>query len=692
MGYFEQIREENEAVRERYELAADRVNRILLGECRVKEPYKAYFQFTAEFLSFVTDTVHLVETNKIKEFTEAQLEEQNKKLYCDITGKAYETSYANPVYAVSLLGEEYGPLLGFLYTELRALAAYAFEEKLFEITIAMELYLEILNLMEEEDTDAKSIKSAIYYYVSDYCGEEAVKRLREKLDPSWSFAAAVIHNEDLSDLRYLYYFGEFISENEIKTARFLNSLSEEAIETMAATFTKGYEKGFENAGINLASKKTVELRWHIGFERMVRAVIRQFGEMGLSVTLSRAAAGTMNKSSNGKIGFHGTSPNNQYDYDHRYDQAIYCNKSYFDRRLAAMKDAYEFMKEEASVYAGPALIEVFGEKPFEPENKKEACTFSENQRCLSLEYQRDLNLMANEYIKGDEISFSIIAYPLPEIGPDYEEIFQETVKVNTLDVNIYQQIQQTIIDALDKGEYVRVTGRNGNHTDIKVMLAPLTRPREETNFENCLADVNIPVGEVFTSPKLTGTQGVLHVKEVYLQDLNFKDLTLRFEDGKITDYSCANFEEEKDSRQYVKENLLMNHETLPIGEFAIGTNTTAYRMGIQYGISPLLPILIAEKTGPHFAVGDTCYRMGEDMVTYNPDGKRIAAKDNECSMLRKTDMEKAYFNCHTDITIPYHELDTIAVHTKEGEIAIIKEGRFVLPGTEALNQPLDEEK
>ena len=32
----------------------------------------------------------------------------------------------------------------------------------------------------------------------------------------------------------------------------------------------------------------------------------------------------------------------------------------------------------------------------------------------------------------------------------------------------------------------------------------LNNPEKETNFENCLADVNIPLGEVFTSPKLTG--------------------------------------------------------------------------------------------------------------------------------------------------------------------------------------------
>ena len=50
-------------------------------------------------------------------------------------------------------------------------------------------------------------------------------------------------------------------------------------------------------------------------------------------------------------------------------------------------------------------------------------------------------------------------------------------------------------------------------------------------------------------------------------------------------------------------------------------------------------------------------------------------------------MDKAYFNCHTDITIPYNELGEITVYTKGGDsIEIIKEGRFVLKGTEELNE------
>ena len=80
------------------------------------------------------------------------------------------------------------------------------------------------------------------------------------------------------------------------------------------------------------------------------------------------------------------------------------------------------------------------------------------------------------------------------------------------------------------------------------------------------------------------------------------NLELDFVDGKITNYTCTNFENEEDNKKFVKENLMYNHETLPIGEFAIGTNTTAYVMGRKYNISDKLPILIAEKTGPHFAV------------------------------------------------------------------------------------------
>ena len=115
-------------------------------------------------------------------------------------------------------------------------------------------------------------------------------------------------------------------------------------------------------------------------------------------------------------------------------------------------------------------------------------------------------------------------------------------------------------------------------------------------------------------------------------------------------------------------------------------------MARKYQIADKLPILIAEKTGPHFAIGDTCYSHAEDTKVYNPDGKEIIARDNEISILRKEDVSKAYFNCHTDITIPYDELDKIEIVTADGTTKeIISDGRFVVPGTEELNKALDEQ-
>ena len=245
---------------------------------------------------------------------------------------------------------------------------------------------------------------------------------------------------------------------------------------------------------------------------------------------------------------------------------------------------------------------------------------------------------------------------------------------------------------LDQAEYVTVTGNAaaGNETQMKIFLHTLTDPQKQTNFENCVADVNIPVGEVFTSPVLAGTEGLLHVRQVYIGDFQFKNFRMEFKDGRVTDYSCDNFADPEEGRKLIRQQILKNHDTLPMGEFAIGTNTTAYAVAQKYGIMDKFPILIAEKTGPHFAVGDTCYSWSEDSAVYNPDGKEIIARDNEISLLRKEDASKAYFGCHTDITIPYSELGDITAVCSDGrKLPLIQSGRFVAAGTEKLNEELD---
>ena len=685
---------EKEQYQERYELSMERVHNILeettQENCQISEKYRDYFHQVSHFLTILDEVFQQLQKGSFYEFSLEKLQEINHSLYEDILAEAYETSYANPAYAVSILGEELGQLLCLLYTELRGNIVYTFEQRLFYLTTSLELFIEIYNLMEDSYCQTEEIKNAIYYYVSDYSDVTIADRTAAMLEPSHEFAASIIQSADLTDLRYLYYFGEYISENELETAKHLNEMPEERIADMAATYTKGYQKGFSLYNIDLSKKSCVNIRYRLGFEQIVRKAIEQFAEMGLKPTIYRAAVSLIHKNSRGiKVGYDSTSPNQQYDYDHRLDEALIFDKALADRKLAQQRHAYEEMKELAGQYAGPAVIEVFGENPFNPISKPEAAEYTQKQQKIRREYQSAASLLSNEYIPGDEVSFTIIAYPIPEIGKDYADIFNETVKVNTLDTTEYETIQTKIISALDQGDYVTITGRNGNHTQLKVALPPLKQPETQTNFENCLADVNIPLGEVFTSPQLEGTCGTLHITEVYLNELKYIDLSLEIKDGVISDYNCKNFDKEEENKKFIEQNLLYNHPTLPMGEFAIGTNTTAYAMGQRFGISHLLPILIAEKTGPHFAFGDTCFSHEEELKTYNPDGKQMMAKENAFSALRHTQPEKAYFNCHTDITIPYHELGDILVHRPDGSTeAIIENGRFVLAGTESLNKPL----
>lgn len=664
---------------ERYKLALERMKTII-SEDEISKKYSRYCLNSAELFVKLNDVYEAVSGNGLEAETRQQLQEWNQFFYEDIRDAHYENSYANPRYAWQEFGKEEGEVLCWFYSRFREGILNAYEGDREALVLLMELYLQVYTILTTEEEPARWLKEVLYYYVHDYDEYYTEKSVRRIVDATRKRLVNIVMDSDLQDDKYLYYYGENITENEIRTSAYLRSLPQETIEKMARTYTEGYRQGFVAAGIDLSKKETVNIRYNIGFEVVVREAVKQFADMGLSPIIY------MNGNTRA-VGVCTTSANKQYQYDHRFDDALVLNRALVKDKLAHVESAFEKYKKEAGVFAGPAVIEIFGEKLFVPETKKESPAYTPEQQELSVSYRRDYSLIQNRYIKEEERSFTIIAFPIPEIGDDFEEIFHETIKINTLDMEIYKKVHQAMIDALDQGDRVHVTGRNGNRTDIVVKLHELTEPERQTNFENCLADVNIPVGEVFTSPVLHGTNGVLHVKKVYLNHLRYENLCMTFEDGMVTDYGCSNYETEEENKKYIRENVLYNRETLPMGEFAIGTNTTAYKMGRKYGIEAKLPILIAEKTGPHFAVGDTCYSMSEEIELHNPDGKEIIAKDNECSVLRSTEIEKAYFNCHTDITIPYDELGDIIVITKENEeITIIREGHFVLPGTEVLNE------
>ena len=379
------------------------------------------------------------------------------------------------------------------------------KEDCLTFVINNELFLEISNLFLSGEEHPQKIKHIVFDHMRDYSEDVFEYRIREQLDPELDFATKIVMESDLSDPDILYQYGEYISENEIDTLKFLNKLPQEEITAMAKTYVDGFHEGFIINNIDMSPKRSVNIRYTIGFEPVVREAVRLFSEIGLAPIIYRSGVSVLTRGLH-KIGYVSSSPNPQYEYDHRYDQAIFFDNRFMKHKLECYHNAYEHYKDEAYVFAGPACMETFGEIPFLPENKEENLKLSKKQQELSVEFQMKASEIMNQYIKPEQRSFTIIAYPIPEIGDNFEEIFKEVVKVNTLDKDKYRQIQQHLIDALDQAVEVHVKGKGKNKTDLYVAMHEMDDPSKETNFENCLADVNIPVGESVYLTKINRDQ------------------------------------------------------------------------------------------------------------------------------------------------------------------------------------------
>ena len=678
-------------IRERYALSLDRIRQIA-GERLPFDGYDDYFRQQAALIIQICELSGQVIRGGWQGMDLADLKAINGHLYADILGEAYARSYTNPRHAAAVFGTEMGRQLCRLACEIRSLIPLAFRKRLSEMTAIMELFVEVYNCFETHVPETRQVRDILYWYISDYSDQTVTLRIRERLDPGLNFYKRIIMEADPGDLRYLYRYGMYISEDELETARCLAALEEDKIEEMARILVDGYVRGFEVYRIEPPMGRNVVLRAHVGFERVLRAVIRRFKDLDMETIIYGEAIHCINGGE--RMGLVSTPANPQYDHDHRLDAAFYLDKALRERVRALTRSAYSHYADLAKNYAGPAVMLVFGGESFEPAALDEALTPGKKQS----DYMRRLiagqSAVANKAMDAEKNSYAMIAWPLPSAcrraGGSYRQLLEETIRLNALDNDRYRQIHQIMIDACDGAAYMHVLGAGENHTDIRVSLQPLHDPRHETDFENCCADVNIPVGEIFTSPQLAGTEGLLEVSGVYMSGIYYKKLRLRFADGWITGYDCSNYENEAQDKAFVKANLLKSYDALPMSEFAIGTNTEAYAMARRHQVSDLLPVLIAEKTGPHFAVGDTCYAHIEDMKVYNQDGKEIIARENEWSALRERYPEKAYFSTHTDITIPYDEIALIeAVFADGRHVPVIRDGRFCLPGTEQLNEPLD---
>lgn len=216
----------NDLEQERYALAIERIREIP-QEAVCDAALRKYFNSMAAFVLYMDEVWQVVESGKLRQMTLEELQALNGRLYEDILPERYGESYANPAYAVDCLGESMGQMLSFLCAELRSLIPAVFEQNRSAMVIRMELLLEVYQAClctaaEDALPDPEELRQILYWYVSDYYEPESCEKTAQLVCPEKDFALRIVMESDLSDLRYLYYYGEYVTDNELRTAEHLN--------------------------------------------------------------------------------------------------------------------------------------------------------------------------------------------------------------------------------------------------------------------------------------------------------------------------------------------------------------------------------------------------------------------------------------------------------------------------------------
>lgn len=157
MNYITYYKEENEAVKERYQLVMGRVFEIAKGEDTVPEKFREYFKEQAERLLLIKKLYDMSEKGEYRNKTEEELKSINDMLHQEIRDN-YDESYLNPRYMMNKIGEEYGKYLLWLGVHIRNLIEPALSVKLEVVVLYTELFVEIYNLFETEDLSEKNLK------------------------------------------------------------------------------------------------------------------------------------------------------------------------------------------------------------------------------------------------------------------------------------------------------------------------------------------------------------------------------------------------------------------------------------------------------------------------------------------------------------------------------------------------------
>ena len=136
----------------------------------MEELYRGYFFEMSELFLVLYKLAEASLSGKLAEISTLEGKKINRRLYLDVQ-EDYADSYANPAYAVSKMGWEYGPLLSALDARLHGIYTSCMEGNIRYLCIYAELFVEIYNCFE----DAQNLNAVSYTHLDVYKRQELVR-------------------------------------------------------------------------------------------------------------------------------------------------------------------------------------------------------------------------------------------------------------------------------------------------------------------------------------------------------------------------------------------------------------------------------------------------------------------------------------------------------------------------------------
>lgn len=406
------LHDENEAVKERYELSMERIRGILEEET-VNPIYSDYFHRVTDFLLLLDYVRELLQKEETKEYSLGTLRLLNEKLYEDVIEGNYPESYANPSYATLIFGEEYGPLLSVLYKELRGLIRSVYAQKDFNVVIACELFLQIYGyFLDEENPSIEALRDVLYWYFSDYMDRLLPQFLDDLYLSIDSNQQRHLMAADFMDERALYAYGMYITREERKLFSYMKEFSVDELHEYAVSYVDeiqeviGKKQGEEH-------RQRIRFSYPIGTELLAREIVKELKQRKIEIILNGESLHIPNEEE-GRNGAYATSYNAQYGHDHEYDFGMILDKAFAERREGLYRQWFESKKDILADYCGFAGILYEQSDTITVKKTPEAFRYSEKQWTVIEAINEVIYELKKEYLvhdQGEIVHFVVAQLP-----------------------------------------------------------------------------------------------------------------------------------------------------------------------------------------------------------------------------------------------------------------------------------------